>query len=79
MSERRQEERLLFNQKAWVQLGTELVECTIVEISQCGARIDIGKPLPHIFPLLFSRNGNVKRQCQLIWQDSSRAGLNFLS
>jgi hypothetical protein len=53
--------------------------CSIVDISQRGARIvlDNNEELPKRFLLLLSWQGNARRICRLVWQEGSTAGVEF--
>jgi hypothetical protein len=65
---------------AWVDIGSgELRECTVLDVSDEGARIAIQAPheLPEVFYLVLSRNGT-RRPCRLIWRSKDEAGLFYL-
>jgi hypothetical protein len=60
--------------------GSLVSHCTIVDVSSTGARLVLPQPaeLPEAFLLVLSRNGDVRRQCELSWIKEKRAGIRFL-
>jgi hypothetical protein len=52
----------------------------IVDVSSTGARLVLPEPaeLPEAFLLVLSRNGDVRRQCELSWIKEKRVGIRFL-
>jgi hypothetical protein len=65
---------------AWVDVGSgELRDCTVLDVSDEGARIAIDAPhlLPVAFYLVLSRSGT-RRPCRLIWRSKDEAGLFYL-
>jgi len=60
--------------------GTLVSHCTIIDISSTGARLVLPEPaeLPEAFLLVLSRNGDVRRQCELSWIKEKRVGIRFL-
>lgn len=65
---------------AWIDVGGgELRECTVLDVSDEGARIAIQAPhqLPVVFYMVLSRNGT-RRPCRLIWRSKDEAGLFYL-
>jgi hypothetical protein len=60
--------------------GLPLGECTIVDVSSTGARLALRErtSLPEAFLLVMSRNGGVRRQCELTWYADKSAGVRFL-
>jgi len=53
---------------------------SIEDISVSGAKIThaIDAQLPARFVLSFSRNGDVRRQCQTAWRAGNRIGVHFI-
>ena len=53
--------------------------CLISDVSQTGARIDVGNPndLPDEFMLFMTRNASMRRKCQVMWRDGTRIGVHF--
>jgi len=65
---------------AWIDVGSgELRDCTVLDVSDEGARIAIATPrtLPEVFYLVLSRNGT-RRPCRLIWRSRDEVGLFYL-
>ena len=65
---------------AWIDVGSgELRECTVLDVSDEGARLAIKSPrtLPEVFYLVLSRNGT-RRPCRLIWRSDDEIGLFYL-
>jgi hypothetical protein len=60
--------------------GALISHCTIVDVSSTGARLLLPEPaeLPEAFLLVLSRNGDVRRQCELSWIKEKRVGIRFL-
>jgi hypothetical protein len=60
--------------------GKLVCECTIVNVSSTGARLALHEPtaLPESFVLVMSRNGDVRRHCELTWYKDKTAGVHFL-
>jgi hypothetical protein len=53
-------------------------DCIILDISDGGARLDVGPlPVPETFTLLLSANGNVRRACVLRWRKEHQIGVEF--
>jgi len=61
--------------------GSPLGECRMKDISAGGAKLvhSIADELPSEFFLLFSRNGRVRRRCQIRWRDEKHMGVQFLA
>jgi hypothetical protein len=56
------------------------IECTIVDVSENGACLDVGAmSVPKIFGLAFTGGGEVLRVCQLIWRQGERLGARFVT
>jgi hypothetical protein len=65
---------------AAMALGEDLAprDCIILDISDGGARLDVGPlPVPETFTLLLSANGNVRRTCVLRWRKEQQIGVEF--
>lgn len=67
---------------AWVDTGAggALRDCTVLDVSEDGARIAISAPteLPDEFYLVLSRYG-ARRRCRLVWRSAKEAGLSYLA
>jgi hypothetical protein len=60
--------------------GSLVSHCTIIDVSSTGARLVLPEPveLPETFLMVLSRNGDVRRQCELSWIKEKRVGIRFL-
>ncbi len=54
-------------------------DCTLSDISETGARIDVetAEELPDRFTLLLSGNGAPKRSCRVVWRQPTQIGVEF--
>jgi len=61
--------------------GWPLGECRMKDISQSGAMLEheISDEMPVQFFLSFSRNGQVRRRCQIVWQKEKQVGVRFVA
>jgi hypothetical protein len=56
------------------------IECTIVDVSEGGARVEVGGlAVPDLFGLAFTARGEVLRVCSLIWRQGELVGARFVS
>ena len=56
------------------------IECTILDVSENGACLDVGAmSVPKIFGLAFTGGGEVLRVCMLIWRQGERLGARFVT
>jgi hypothetical protein len=65
---------------ALVTTGGALIAIGAVrDISVTGARVALEDPtiVPDEFVLVFTKNGTVKRKCQIVWRGKSDVGLLF--
>jgi hypothetical protein len=60
--------------------GWPLGECRIKDISTGGARFShtLAEELPAEFLLSFSRDGRVRRRCEVRWRAEKEVGVRFL-
>jgi hypothetical protein len=60
--------------------GWPLGECKIKDISTGGARFShtLAENLPGEFLLSFSRDGRVRRRCEVRWRNEQEVGVRFL-
>jgi hypothetical protein len=74
---RRQVEALGF---VYTTDGWPLGECRMINVSAGGARLghSIAAELPDGFLLSLSKNGSVRRLCQVAWRGKSQIGVRFL-
>ena len=56
--------------------------CTMVDVSDNGARLRLGVPVTGLdlssFTLKLSKFGESERQCELVWHDGDYIGVRFL-
>ena len=59
--------------------GDAVQGCTLSDISDTGARIDVetAEQLPDRFTLILSGNGAPQRQCRVVWRQPNQIGVNF--
>jgi hypothetical protein len=60
--------------------GRPIGECRTLDISVSGAKIvlpDEAKDVPTEFLLALSRDGKVRRRCQISWRDGGKIGARF--
>lgn len=65
---------------AWLALDSDtLHDCSLSDISDTGARLDIKKSdtVPDRFVLLLSGNGAAQRKCRVIWRTDRQVGVKF--
>jgi len=60
--------------------GWPLGECTVRDISVGGAKFvhKITDELPGTLVLALSKDGNVRRSCQLVWRKDDQVGVRFV-
>jgi hypothetical protein len=49
-------------------------------VSETGARLELESPgdLPEEFWLLLSRDGKVRRRCEVVWQTGEQVGARYM-
>jgi hypothetical protein len=54
-------------------------ECTVINISDTGAKLAVEAPheIPDDFTILLSANGHPYRRCHLIWRSAAHVGVTF--
>jgi hypothetical protein len=59
--------------------GLPLRECTVLDISETGAKIAVDAPheIPDDFTILLSAHGYPYRRCHLIWRSAAHVGVAF--
>lgn len=59
--------------------GDAVQGCTLSDISDSGARIDVDATdkLPDHFTLILSGNGAPQRKCRVVWRQPNQIGVNF--
>lgn len=53
--------------------------CTIVDMSESGAQLDVpgDGEVPYEFSLLIGGNSHVRRHCRVVWRSGTRMGVQF--
>lgn len=57
------------------------VRCVIWDMSDGGARLSVACPLadlPGTFTLVLFKEGSLRRDCEVVWTDSSYVGVKFV-
>lgn len=59
--------------------GQQIGPCEVRDVSEGGALLvfSVADELPAQFVLALSRNGQVRRQCELVWQTANHFGIRF--
>ena len=56
------------------------IECTILDVSDSGASLDVGAlAVPELFGLAFTAGGEVFRVCLLAWRQGELIGARFVT
>jgi len=67
---------------AWIDFGngSEQRECTVLDVSDGGARLMVAAPalLPKEFWLLLTRSGVRRRRCKIVWRSDVEIGVRYL-
>lgn len=65
---------------AFAAVGKPL-PCVVWDMSDGGARLAIACPtadVPHEFHLILTKDGSVRRNCELVWTNARFVGVKFL-
>jgi hypothetical protein len=77
----RREERQDVGRPAWLDPGDggALVRCTLIDISESGAKIAIeeGEQVPESFNLCLSRWRHPRYACRVVWRNALAIGVTF--
>ncbi len=78
MEEKRRHQRTEINEPGYVSAGGSVMRCTVRNISQEGAAIDVDNPafVPAQFRLVIASDSST-RDCTVIWIREKRIGLAF--
>ena len=76
---RRAKRRPLFISATLVAEPGHIFACTVHDVSQTGARIEISRPdaVPDQFTLLLTPNGFPRRDCRVVWRREGFLGVTF--
>jgi hypothetical protein len=60
--------------------GPLLCQCTMVDVSEGGARLKVEHPtqIPDLFTLVLSRGARTSRRCQVRWRSATEVGVQFI-
>ena len=60
--------------------GKLIAACTMLDISLAGARLQLAETamVPQQFTVALSRNGEVRRRCELMWRSENEIGVRFI-
>jgi len=77
MEERRQFSRIRILKSGKIHLGKHAVPCTVQNLSEAGAKLQVQttEGLPSEF--LFSMPDRPPRECVVIWRDEAKLGIRF--
>lgn len=80
--EMRKRRRHTLRYAAWVAIGdsSPAKGCVVADVSETGARLELQVPgdVPKEFWLLLSRNGRVRRRCEVVWQTGDQVGARYM-
>ena len=81
MFRKRQVPRVKLNVPAWIEVGNSalLERCTLIDLSEKGARLVIGD-ISHLtdpFCLYLTRVGHVPQRCRILWRRDHQVGVEF--
>ena len=82
VAEKRNRTRRKMEHRCWVAAGPTLSlgECYLCDVSSSGAKLVLGteSQLPKKFDLYLTSDGNVGRNCEVVWQSGKELGVRFL-
>jgi hypothetical protein len=80
--DQRRSQRYPTNCRAWIEFDdhTPPLNCTLVDISDGGARIEVAAPhrLPEEFSLILTEDAGHVRRCRIIWRADNEIGISYL-
>ena len=80
--EQRRSMRELVQFPAWIKADNEsrIRECTILDVSDGGARILVSAPsyVTKEFWLLLTKDGTRRRRCRIAWRSDDQIGVSYL-
>jgi hypothetical protein len=80
--EHRKSPRRWTNRTAEVLCGADKLHCTVVDLSDGGARLAMAAPLaglPRTFTLALFKDGSLNRDCEVVWTNRLNLGVKFIS
>jgi hypothetical protein len=82
LSEQRRSLREHVNFPAWIQVdpGSQSHECTVLDVSEDGARIMVPSSvrLPREFWFILSKSDIRRRRCRMVWRSNDQIGVFYL-
>ena len=67
---------------AWIDFGngTQRRSCTVLDVSDYGARImlESSAPAPKELWLVLTKGGTRRRRCRVVWQSDGQIGVSYL-
>jgi hypothetical protein len=68
-----------FNARAVADEKGTLLPCSIIDISESGARLlfETDIALPERFLLVLTASGDIRRQCRVVWREGTTVGVAF--
>lgn len=79
MLERRKEERSQIELPVWLEGPSQLISCTLHNISLRGGEVAVSADiaLPKQFALRLTKDGKIRRGCNVVWRRGHRVGVSF--
>ena len=79
MEEKRKYQRKEVNEPAYISAGGSVMRCTVRNISEQGAALDIDNPafVPAQFRLVMASDSST-RECTVVWLQQKRVGVVFV-
>jgi hypothetical protein len=78
-NQRQQTRRAVFIKALLLRDGKPNLPCTLVDISDTGARlvIDDARVVPNRFTIAMTEQGVPRRHCRLVWRGENEIGVSF--
>lgn len=75
----RRESREEVGRRAWLETGDGTLDCTLIDISPSGAKIEIdgAARLPEAFSLRLTRYSRPNFSCRVVWRSANEIGVTF--
>jgi len=81
-NEQRHSLREQVNFSAWIAIGkgTVTLPCTVIDVSDDGARIELASPagLPNDVYLFITKDGSRRRRCRITWRSETQIGVRYM-
>ncbi|MFA6266503.1 MAG: PilZ domain-containing protein [Pseudolabrys sp.] len=79
-NDKRKARRRVIHHTAAIALeGDRLLSCSLLDVSDTGARIEADgiDVIPDRFELLLTGNGKPRRECRVVWRQENSLGVTF--